>query len=332
MFFGNPFCQPYPHSPHVLVRFTAPKEPAKYTLVVSQHEKRRSLSFTVRAFSIPPLVFAEIPKGYPHEHRTTGSWTEGSAGGCMSHPSFYTNPQYKISVSSSGNGGKLPQVFLMIEAPRTFPVNVKLVKGGNRVSSAAQDAVVLGSGDYRHGFAFARGQLEPGSYVAVISTFEPDLLGDFFLTVGSTAAFTVSPVEAEGEGMKETRVQGEWIEGKSAVGCVHFRMYENNPAVLFELSRPSRVRIRLMAPSLDPVPALNVAVFRSFDVDGRATGDEVLGSGPYSNWLQGVVTPARTLAAGRYAAVVSTWEPKAGRFMVVFYCEDEDVVPVLRQG
>jgi len=323
-------------SPHVLVRFTAPAAPSSNTLVVSQHEKRRSLSFTVHAFSTSSFTFAEIPKGYPHEHRTTGSWTETTAGGCMSFSSFYTNPQYKVTVQSSAIGKKA-QLFAMLEAPRTFPVNVKLVKGGSRISSAAQDAVILGSGDYRHGFAFARGEVEAGDYVAVVSTWEPELVGDFFFTIGSTAGITVSLLPPEGTGMKMTRLLGEWVHGKTAAGCVHFRLYERNPVLLFELRRPSKVMIRLIPVGMDPPPAANSAVFRAAitgdSTNGvRAQGNEVLGSGAYSDWVQGVVTPAKKLPEGRFAAVLSTWEPKAGKFAVVFYCEDEEVVAELKDG
>ncbi|KAI9032133.1 hypothetical protein DFJ74DRAFT_653378 [Hyaloraphidium curvatum] len=316
----------YINSPHVLIRFTAPDTPHSYTLVVSQHEIRRSLSFTVRAFSYPPLLFAEIPKGYPHEHRSNGSWTAESAGGCMSYASFYTNPQYRVSIP--GGPDKQVQLFAMLEAPRTFAVNIKLVRGSRRVSSVAADGVVASSGDYRHGFVYAREQVPAGDYVVVVSTYEPGLLGDFFLTVGCTSEFMMGQIPKEGNGLKETRIEGEWIEGKTAVGCVHFRMFASNPSYLFVLDRRTRVRLRLQAVGMDPLPALNVAIFRSSGED--PIGDEVAGSGAYSNWLQGVSTPTVSLDAGSYVGVVSTWEPRAGKFLLIFYCEDSEVVPIAR--
>lgn len=50
----------------------------------------------------------------------------------MDHPSWCTNPQFRVRVDKKG------ELFASVEAPRTFPVNLKLIRGGERVSSAKE--------------------------------------------------------------------------------------------------------------------------------------------------------------------------------------------------
>lgn len=59
----------YVNSPHILVRFNAPPGESDYTIVVSQHEKERSLYFSIRAYSLAPFKLHEVPIKYSVEKK-----------------------------------------------------------------------------------------------------------------------------------------------------------------------------------------------------------------------------------------------------------------------
>jgi len=62
-----------------------------------------------------------------------GSWNSENAGGSISNYSFYKNPQYKLNIYPTlGENG-----FLKVAAKTkdNLPVNIRLVGGGNRVST-----------------------------------------------------------------------------------------------------------------------------------------------------------------------------------------------------
>lgn len=123
----------YVNSPHILVRFNAPPGKTHYTIVVSQHEKARSLYFSLRAWSLAPFRLAEVPMRYPIEQKVIGQWTEQSAGGNASNPTYLHNPQWTITVPPSARHADTG-LLLMLEAPKSFAVNLLVVEGGKRVS------------------------------------------------------------------------------------------------------------------------------------------------------------------------------------------------------
>ncbi|KAJ3264251.1 calpain 7 [Chytriomyces hyalinus] len=50
----------YVNNPHVLATFTVPKGVSRYTAVVSQHEKTRSLTFSLRAYATHSFLFGSV--------------------------------------------------------------------------------------------------------------------------------------------------------------------------------------------------------------------------------------------------------------------------------
>lgn len=307
----------YINSPHLLVRWRSPPDGGKFTIVVASHEQlSKEIRFSLRCFGDVPIVVREAGK-LANRMQLHGEWNDQTAGGAMSSSMFYANPQFEIIVPQR------TELTLVLSTPE-FPVNVKLVRKKGRVSSVGKGQVVLGSGDYRHGGCVARGVVEPGTYVAIASTYEPRMFAKFRLDFYSSVSLSIREISAEGHGMHRAELRGEWVAGTSAVGCVHFRLYERNPAFEFALSKPGRVMVRLQA-IMEPAPPINVAIFRLGETGWG--GDEVVGSGAYTDWIQGVVTPPKKLEPGKYVFVCSTWEPTPGRFRAVFYAE-ESVTPV----
>lgn len=154
----NPFKEGvYVNSPHILIRFNSPPGTHRYTIVVSQHEKLRSLNFTLRAYCHSRFQLTALTRKYEHELKIPGQWTEQTAGGNTSNAGYMCNPQWKLTLPPLPEravlSGTRIGLILMLEAPRKFAVNVTLVQGGKRVTSSPEN-IVGQSGHYRHGFSY----------------------------------------------------------------------------------------------------------------------------------------------------------------------------------
>ncbi|KXS19717.1 cysteine proteinase, partial [Gonapodya prolifera JEL478] len=314
----NPMIQGvYINSPHILVRFNAPLGKTRYTIVISQHEKKKSLSFTLRTYSMFPFKIGPVQKRFPVETKIPGAWTSDTSGGCMAFATFYRNPQYYLRIDPGS--AKKSGLFIMLEAPRTFAVNVRLVQSGKRVSNVSSSESVASSGDYRHGFCYFNViGIQPGEYTVIVSTFDANRLGAYFLTVSSTNNFQLRLLPEEGAGMIKTVIRGEWIKDTTAMGCFHYKQFFRNPKYQLTLKVPTKIQIRLITPDLKPQPALNVSVFARTP---SGFGAEIMTSGAYTNWVQGVLTDCTTLEPGTYAIIVSTWEPTPGGFIAIVYAD-----------
>ncbi|KAG2220383.1 hypothetical protein INT45_006554 [Circinella minor] len=326
---GDPFKEgTYVNSPHILVRFNAPPGTSDYTIVASQHEKAQSLYFSLRAWSLAPFKLNEVPMRYSIEQKIIGQWTEQTAGGNASKASYLNNPQWKIQVPSSSPGeygisSSDPGLLLMLEAPKSFAVHLMLVEGGKRASSVSMRDILSESGPYRHGFCYCElSHITPGNYTVVASTFEPDLLGQFILTVASNIKVNVDPIPSEGAGMFRKVLHGEWICGYSAMGCPSYGHYGNNPRYLLEIRELTTVKVRLQADKIDPLPSINVTIYEKHPTE--LFGREVATSGPYTNVIQGVATTDVVLSQNQtgYIIVLATHEKDIpGEFTVTLYSD-----------
>ncbi|KAL1918488.1 uncharacterized protein VTP21DRAFT_3148 [Calcarisporiella thermophila] len=313
----------YVNNPHILVRFNVNPGVSRYTVVVSQHEKVRSLHFTLRGYSMSPFTLMEVPQKYPRKKKIPGNWTEQTAGGNTSYPSYMNNPQYRLSILPPSGEFKDHRagLLLMLEAPRTHAVHVKLLPGGKRVTSVSTRDILAQSGDYRHGFCYCElKDIKPGDYTIVLSTFEPGMVGGFILSIESTLKFTTSVIPLEGAGMFKQIIKGEWIEGVTAMGCPSNGNYHRNPRYYLEVSEVTTVKIRLQTLQLRPLPTTNVTIFEAHPT--QVFGREVATSGPYTNVIQGVATDNVLLQPGKYVIVFATWEPGVcGPFQALLYAD-----------
>ncbi|ORY05511.1 cysteine proteinase [Basidiobolus meristosporus CBS 931.73] len=310
----------YVNSPHILIRFNSPPGIHKYTIVLSQHEKIRSLNYTIRTFCMSPFKFFEIPDRYLYEKKVPGQWTNDTAGGNASHVTFMNNPQFKITVPKNIQGSF--DMLIMMEAPRTYPINLKLVRGGFRITSVSSKDIIASSGDYRHGFCcLEMNNIEADNYTLIASAYEPRLVGEFILTIRSSHPCTPVTIPVEGAGLFKKILKGEWVQGVSAWGCPNHRNYYRNPKYRIDVKETTIIKIRLQTPSIHPTPLTHIAVYER---DPVSFGKEIASSGSYTNIVQGVVTEEIKLApsAGGYFIIFSTWEPNlAGKFISYVYSD-----------
>ncbi|KAI8099416.1 uncharacterized protein BX664DRAFT_321198 [Halteromyces radiatus] len=313
----------YVNSPHILVRFNAPPGTSNYTIVVSQHEKKRSLFFSLRAYSLAPFKLCEVPFRYPIEQKISGQWTDQTAGGNASNASYMHNPQWKITIPPTDLEDSKTGLLLMLDADKTFAIHLLLVEGGKRATSVSVRDILVESGPYRHGFCYCEMEtIKPGVYTVVASTFEADLIGEFVLTASSNIPLTIETIPAEGAGMFRKIINGEWILGYSAMGCPSYGSYGKNPRYLLEVRELTTIRVRLQADKIDPVPSTNVTIYERHPTE--LFGQEIATSGPYTNVIQGVTTGDVILSQNEtgYIIVFATHDQDvSGEFSAILYSD-----------
>ncbi|KAH6849800.1 hypothetical protein B0I37DRAFT_338981 [Chaetomium sp. MPI-CAGE-AT-0009] len=189
---------PYVDSPNTLLRYTpAPGTPQ--TLVVTQTElPLPSYSFTLSFFSHDPLTITPAPHPLPHNTSVTGAWTRRTAGGSASYPTFYTNPQYALTLTAPS-----PLSLTLSTSARDLPVHIAVLftPDGERVISPSGRDILCSSAEYARGCASAtHPRLDPGTYAVVLSTFEPGQLAPYTLRLSAATPLTLRPLPADGAG------------------------------------------------------------------------------------------------------------------------------------
>lgn len=114
------------NSPHYLCKIRVQGTTAKrFTLVISQYEKMKSIHYTLRAYSSCPFQMNEIPEVGKYQKQITGEWKGKSAGGCLNHPeSYQNNPCYKIALKTSSNENTL---IIELKGPKDFHVGFDIL-------------------------------------------------------------------------------------------------------------------------------------------------------------------------------------------------------------
>ncbi|XP_061383599.1 calpain-7-like isoform X2 [Danaus plexippus] len=177
------------NSPHYLVKIIVGENSSdKYTLVVSQYEKTRTIYYTLRAYATCPFALAKLDP-YPYTKTIRGEWSGRTAGGCENHRQTYqNNPKYIITVPESRNPC---HVTIELKGPKEYQIGVDA-----RVESLDDPNITApflreSSGAYRSGFVVLElNNLPGGRYLLTPSTFYPGQEGPFFLELRSTCSIT----------------------------------------------------------------------------------------------------------------------------------------------
>ena len=344
MFFGKkPFMTvPYSNNPHTLVRFDVPLQSsrqspvgASYTIVVSQYEKTRDLSFTLDVFSMAPFKLQPLPRTFGREIMVQGEWRKaslprdpGSAGGSARKSTFMHNPQWCLNLKKASRAG----LRIRLRAPKGIFVNVRLMRsGGTRVSdtSVPSDVVkeLLTSGDYREGFCYAETNqaIHPGKYTLIVSTWKAHQHGPYLLFVetdADCASSSLRKIAPEGHGKLRMLIHGRWSDAAgTAVGCANYGNYRSNPRHRLILHKAAHVLVRLQLPEHRSSVSLNLAIMKEGQEGGGAIAST--NNGVYTNWIcGGVLSEEIALEAGTYVLVPSTYKPVEINYTLIVYCSD----------
>ncbi|XP_041978772.1 calpain-7-like [Aricia agestis] len=180
------------NSPHYLCKiYVGDNSADRYTLVVSQYEKTRTIHYTLRAYATCKFAMAKI-EPFPFTKIIKGEWSGHTAGGCENHRATYpNNPKYTIRVPESRGPC---HVVCQLKGPKQYQIGVDA-----RVESLDDPSVTApflreSSGPYRSGFVVLElRSLPAGRYIITPSTFYPGQEGPFFLELKSTCDVTCEP-------------------------------------------------------------------------------------------------------------------------------------------
>lgn len=193
---------PYVDSPQTLARLDA-KPNTKYTIVLDQQQlPLPKYSFTLSVFSpSSPVTLHEASEPMSHFAEQTGAWNRRTAGGNSSCPTYFINPQYKLTVPRSASS-PAPVSILLATDSSDIHVHVDLIwASGKRATSIRLKDLAGTSGEYRQGCAVANiPNLEPGTYTLACSTFEAGQTATFYVRASSTVPITLEPVAADAAG------------------------------------------------------------------------------------------------------------------------------------
>jgi hypothetical protein len=196
---------PYVDSPNTLLRYD-PAPGVPQTLVVTQTElPLPTYSFTLSFFSHDPLTITPAPSPLPHNISVTGAWTRRTAGGSAAHPSYFTNPQYALTLPHAS-----PLTCVLSTSARDLPVHVAVLfapsGGGNhhhnsnnpqRVTAISGRDILCSSTEYHRGCTCAsHPHLDAGTYIVLVSTYEPGHTAAFTLRLSSACPLTIKPLPA----------------------------------------------------------------------------------------------------------------------------------------
>ncbi|RPD57684.1 cysteine proteinase, partial [Lentinus tigrinus ALCF2SS1-6] len=312
----------YTNSPHVLVKQTIAVAEDIITLIASYEGEREDVGYTITVYSNYKAT-ANPPKKLLYTKDIEGAFTQKTAGGNNTYPTYYLNPQYHLRVHPHTDAvtrtrDVKAQFAVAASADRHIPVNIMLAwSQGGRINELGHNDIALSSGPYSYGYAHATGLIPPGDYTLVVSAFEPRHVGKLALRLECSDRFEITPILQEGAGMFSKHIRGEWT-AESAGGGPSSGTYTSNPMYELNVPSPTKLKFRLQLSQPSPSLALNLTVFNTST--GSTLGRHVATSGPYSDALSGVVIENLTLQPGRYLVVPSTYRPEMiAAFRLVVY-------------
>ncbi|KAI6131262.1 hypothetical protein EDD17DRAFT_1466405, partial [Pisolithus thermaeus] len=323
----------YTTSTHVLVRTKVRAISGALTVLACYDGPFDDVCFTVSVFcgSGLSIKWDEMMVKRPTFHlQVEGAFTTKNSGGNHSYPTYMLNPQWHLRILEQETISKavspVATVIVTAQGARDVPLNLTAVwSSGERVIEIAQREVVATSGAYAYGYARAFANLPSGDYTIILSAFEPQVhLGAFTLKVESSRKFVLEPIPQEGDGMYARVTRGEW-NMQSAGGSPNHGRYHLNPVYEVDIPSTAQFGARLHLTSASPSTPLNLSLFPAVDL--FPSNRPLASSGSYSDALAGVDIPKRTLQAGKYWLVPSTWAAgvQAG-FKLVVYCSDSGCV------
>lgn len=177
------------NSPHYLCKIIVGERGCdRYTLVVSQYEKSRTIYYSLRAYATCPFALNKL-EPYPHLTTLKGEWSGRNAGGSENHPQTYPhNPKFVLTIPDSVTPSGM---VVELRGPKQYNIGIDVT-----VESLTDPTVTApfrkeSSGAYRSGFAVLDlPSLPAGRYVLTLSTFYPAQEGPFIINIRSTCKLT----------------------------------------------------------------------------------------------------------------------------------------------
>ncbi|BGP28609.1 cysteine protease [Rhodotorula toruloides] len=306
-----------------LYRFLPESGVDAYDLVITHEGASADFAVTLRAYSNDSVNFAAGPPPLPYSCEIRGAWTTSTAGGNHTCHSFLSNPQYSLKLSPPpGSSTRTAELHVVAETDKDSPINARVVFGkGERIDRMEDRDLLAGDASYSYGrSSCSSARAAPGSYTLVVSSFQPQHLAHFSVSIKSTFIVELSPIPPEGAGAYTRQAKGCWTPGEDGGSKDVLR----NPRFTLRLDKTANVkfvgmaasrrlaltlrpnRIRLQTPNEPKLVSLSV-----YSVGSDGQPDKlVVTSGSYADYPCGVVTPPFRLDPREhgYIAVPSTYQ------------------------
>ena len=199
-------------SPNTLIRFRANARTTYTAVLVSQNLPAGKLNFTISSFGKSSVTLKEADAEYAQTFAQRSAWTRSNAGGNTDSPRYYSNPQFRLSLSAAQKIALVLHVFEprakdeVQTATRSSDISVKVLvvfSDGSRITRLRPRDVLANSGDYRRGGTFIEAELNANDYTIICSTFESDQYATFCLDLHFSSTSAQQPLvqlSAEGSG------------------------------------------------------------------------------------------------------------------------------------
>ncbi|GMR41151.1 hypothetical protein PMAYCL1PPCAC_11346, partial [Pristionchus mayeri] len=178
------------NSPHYLCQMDiSDPGPNKFTLVVAQYEKTKSIYYTLRVYSSAPFHLSPITDQYSVKKKETGEWKGKTAGG--HRETFDNNPLYLLSLEECSDDHS---ILIDLRAPKEYSIALRIcpVSFVREGKEFYQKETVL----YREGYTMITLDGMPaGTYSIRPSSFNSGDEGPFILGVQSQRGFTLKRVK-----------------------------------------------------------------------------------------------------------------------------------------
>ncbi|OEH77576.1 calpain family cysteine protease domain-containing protein [Cyclospora cayetanensis] len=148
----------------------------------------------MKVFAHIPAVLKPLPPLFGPEWTSvymSGAWTAENAGGCSNDLwSFFTNPHFRLTAPQPC------EAVIFLECPQEYSVNLRLFSGRIATPRLLRTGKAQTSGSYRAGCCLLSSFLAAGDYTLICSTFKPQNLGAFQISLHYRIASTSTSGEA----------------------------------------------------------------------------------------------------------------------------------------
>ncbi|XP_005920503.1 calpain-10 [Haplochromis burtoni] len=283
-----------------------------------------------------------------HSHQLAGRWVKGhTAGGSRNCGSYGSNPKFWLKVCERG------EVVVSLLQCRKWRNTEKYaqtpVEDSNNTKHQHYQAIALHlwkvekkrfnlsrmlnrpprASTHCHTYereVVLHGQLEPGFYLLIPSTYQPGAEAHFLIRVFSSSSISLSamkspapplPLTADSE-WETSYFHGSWVEGKTAGGSRNFLSHWQNPFFPFTVSDDpavtSGVNVRVTLHQSRPDTDLHPIGFHIYKVvEGQSEQMISRDEDPVASCVPHCYTQDVSLACslppGAYSIVPSTYQP-----------------------
>uniref|UniRef100_A0A0R3RIV2 Calpain catalytic domain-containing protein n=1 Tax=Elaeophora elaphi TaxID=1147741 RepID=A0A0R3RIV2_9BILA len=166
----------------------------RYTLVVAQYEKMKTIYYTLRVYSTAEFRLRKMKVPYVSKKRETGEWKGNTAGGCgngASRETFMNNPIYELSLDDGSDDN---DILVELKGPKQYSIGFEIKQFSSLRNKLFERR---SSGVFRSpGYTVLALEAVPaGVYNIQPMTFLQGEEGPFFLTVEASCSFKIKRIQ-----------------------------------------------------------------------------------------------------------------------------------------